>query len=430
MGLFEYVTILSFILDTGTVYSSSFDIDFHIPEISAILLTICLALRLSFFSIKKLTLKKYLNCILVYYAAVLFLLIMGICKGHEVSYIARFILIWPMLILYFYSLADKGDNRSFIHKYVDVMTVLSAISLFFWVFASQLHLIAPTGGLRSYWGNAQYGIIYPSYFGLYFERQKDTFLWYSGFRNQGIFAEGPMHSLCLVLAIAVELFLPKPKARKVMRFSFGHGKSFSMNWKLVCLITALITTFTTTGQILLIVMLVFRFFMNRPKMQFNYMIKLLVGLGLAAVGAYAAVTIFLLKSTSYSWMVRSDDFIAGFRAWLASPIWGNGGYGDTAGLLPYRTVTGVTIYSGFSNSITLVLAQGGILFLLIYALPVYQAVQKALQQKNLSMVLIVGVLVMEFVFTIFAYKLISLLFFAYLYGMNIATPSTKTSQIK
>ena len=425
---FEYAVVLFCILDTYTVYATTVDIDFRILEVAAALLTVCLALRLVFFGIERSTLKKYSTTISIYYAIVLFLLIMNVGKEYMVSYISRFVLIFPMLILYFYCLAEKGENISLIHKYVNIIVTFSVISLFFWVFASQLHLIAPTGSLRSGWGAAQYGYVYPSYFGLYFERQRCTFLWYSGFRNQGIFAEGPMFSLCLVLAIAAELFLPKQKARKDLRFFFVHGKSYSFNWKLVCLITALITTFTTTGQIVLILMFIFRFFMNRPKKQFNYMIKLLVGFTLSVVGAYVAVSIFLLKSKSVSWMIRLDDFRAGFRTWLSSPVWGHG-YGDKTALDPYRAFFRTTgISGGFSNSITMVLAQGGILFLLIYGQPVYQAVRTALQQKSLGVLFMVAVLIIEFVFTIFPYRLVSLLFFAFLYGMSFSTPIVKTFQ--
>lgn len=421
LWFFEYAVILFVILDTSTVYSSAFDIDFHILEVATALLTVSLALRLSLFGIKKSTVKKYLNRISFYYMVVLFLFVINV-RANMISYIARFVLILPLLILYFYCLAEKGDTISLVHNYVNIMAVLSAISLFFWIFASQLHLIAPTGSLRSGWGAAQYGYVYPSYFGLYFERQKDTFLWYSGFRNQGIFAEGPMFSLCLVLAIAAELFLPKQKASNGLRFYVGNGKSYCINGKLVCLITALITTFTTTGQILLILMLVFRFFMNRPKIRFNYVVKLLVGLTLAVVGAYAAVSIFLLKSTSSSWLIRLDDFIAGFRAWLSSPIWGNG-YGDITVVDPYRVSYHTTgIYGGLSNSITLVLAQGGLLFLLIYVQPVYQAVRTALQQGSLGVPLMVVILTIEFVFTIYASTLVSLFFLAFLHGTSISSP--------
>ena len=175
LWLLEYIVIILFILDTNTVYASTIDVDFHIPEVAAMLLFASLALRLFIYGIKRSTLNKYLSVISIYYVAIILVLIMSVGKEHMVSYIARFVLIFPMLILYFYCLAENAESISLIHKYVNVIAVLSVISLFFWVFASQLHLIAPTGSLRSGWGATQNGYVYPSYFGLYFERQKDTF---------------------------------------------------------------------------------------------------------------------------------------------------------------------------------------------------------------------------------------------------------------
>lgn len=425
LSFMEYMTVLFFILDTSTIYKALADKNLHILEVAAFLLVVCFAMRLSVSGIKRSTVNKYLPHIFVYYLVILFIFIISIKSEHILGYIARFVLIYPLLVLYYCYLTEKGETFSLLRKYVNIMAVLAAISLFFWVFASQLHWIAPTGTIRILWGSVN---VCPSYFGLYSERQMDTFLWYSGFRNQGIFTEGPMHSLCLVLAIAAELFLPKQKARKALRFSFGKGKSFCINWKLLSLIAALITTFTTTGQILLILMLVFRYFMSRPKMQFNYMVKLLAGLVVAAVGGYAAISIFLLKAARPQWMARVDNFITGFRAWLASPIWGSG-YSDVTTLDRYRPYYQTnSIAGGFTNSITQVLAQGGLLFLLVYIVPVYRAVRKALQQRNLSILMLAVILMLELIFTICAYKLGVLLFFAFLHGMSISEPSLQAVQ--
>ncbi len=418
---FEYVVILFFILDTNTVYSTTVDVDFHIPEIAAVLFILCVALRLFSTKIKESTFKQFFSFILIYYAMTLLVFIMSVSEKYVQGYVARFLILFPILILYFYYYAENGKIFSPICKYVNIMTVLAAISVFFWVFASQLHIIKPTGGLLSSWGSTR-GMIYPSYFGLYFECQKDKFLWYNGYRNQGIFAEGPMHSLCLVLAIASELFLPKEKASNRFYFSLGkYKKSYSINWKLVCLIAALITTFTTTGQILLILMLVFLFFMNRPKTQFDFVVKLLLRLILTSVGAYAAVSIFLLKSESLSWKIRVDDFTAGFRAWLSSPIWGIG-YADIVALIPFRA-SFRTKSSGFSNSITLVLAEGGIIFLLIYLIPLCRSIQKMLVYKNTGVLMWITILMFEFIFTVCAHQLVILFFFAFLYGLSISVPT-------
>ena len=415
---FEYVLILFFILDTNTVYLTSLDVDFYIPEITTVLLAIYLIIRFSKRRMKASLTGRIAAILSVYYVLMIIFLIMRVGEEARFTFIARILLAFPMMILYFCDHIDREMLFDPIDKYINVMIVISVISLFFWTFGSQLHIILPTGSIRSGWGAQLYGIFYPSYLGLYFERQKVSFLNYNGLRNQGIFAEGPMFSLCLILAIAAELFLPKGKMRKDFRFSTGYGKSHTVNLKLFCLIITLITTFTTTGQILLILMLVFRFFMRKSKVQYNNLIKLLLGGILAAVGAYAAISIFLLKSTSISWIIRADDFNAGFHAWLSSPVWGTG-FGNMTVVNSFRSET-VSQFtrgeSGSANSLMMILAQGGIVLLFIYIFPIYKAIQKALREKNMGMLMIITILMLEFIFTVSAYQFGTLFFFAFLYA--------------
>lgn len=422
LGFMEYILILFLILDTNTVYYASFDIDYHIPEFAAVLTVGYILWYLSVFKIKKSTLIRYGKFLLIYYLVMIVLFFLIVSEEKIIAFGARFLVVFPMLVLYFCDLIDKGIEYSPIRKYTNIMTAIAGISLFFWIFASQLHLIKPSGTIRVWWGDVIHGLAFPSYLGLYFEHQKDTFLFYSGYRNQGIFTEGPMFSLCLVLAIAAEIFLLTDQKQKRIILSFGKEgektKKYVFNYKLTILVAALITTFTTTGQILLIFMLVFRFMLNRPREQITRIIKLLIWILTVCIGTYAAISIFSMKATTVNWKIRVDDYRAGFLAWMSSPLWGKG-YGDLMVINPYKASFRVTgINGGFTNSIMMVLAQGGILLFFIFFLPMYSALKKAVKQQNRGLLLFVLVLLLEFIFTVCAYQFVMLLFIAFLYGIG------------
>lgn len=57
--LLDYILVFLLILDTNTVYSSSSDKNFHIPEITAALLFIIILLNLLFKKINRRTLAEH-----------------------------------------------------------------------------------------------------------------------------------------------------------------------------------------------------------------------------------------------------------------------------------------------------------------------------------------------------------------------------------
>ena len=137
---------------------------------------------------------------------------------------------------------------------------------------------------------------------------------------------------------------------------------------------------------------------------------------MVAVGAYATISIFLLKVTSVSWLLRTDDLNAGFHAWLSSPIWGKG-FGDLSVVNSFRSQTASQFTrgeNGSSSSLMMVLSQGGMLLLFIYIFPIYRAIQKALWEKNVGMLMMITIMMLEFVFTTSAYRFVIMFFFSLL----------------
>ena len=151
--IFEYIIILFFILDTNTVYSTALEVNFYIPEITIVLLAVYLIMRFSKRSMKKTLVRRIAGVLSIYYFSMFFLFIMSVSEKSRFTFIARILLAFPMIILYFCDHIDREALFDPIYMYINVMTVISVISLFFWMFGSQLHIISPTGSICSGWGS-------------------------------------------------------------------------------------------------------------------------------------------------------------------------------------------------------------------------------------------------------------------------------------
>ena len=118
-----------------------------------------------------------------------------------------------------------------------------------------------------------------------------------------------------------------------------------------------------------------------------------------------------------SWKTRSDDYAAGFRAWMHSPIWGNG----------FNNFDSVKYYMssfrrdnlGFSNSLFVVLVEGGILLLSVYALPAITCIYNAIKQNKPGIAAFTTVIIIEFVAAIIQFEFLMILLLAFFYSFTI-----------
>lgn len=406
IALLEYIIVALSLLDCNTPYSRSATTDYHLPEIIAgctLLLFVVLINRLK---IKKSIVAKMGAYFAIYFIVVIALFFLSVDKENPGAFLARFLVAFPLLTMIQSACQIKEDHYSLMRKYVNVVFVIAIISLLFWTLGSNLHIINPTEYVKVNWGS---DFLYPSYYGLYFERQIDSVLFYKGYRNMGIFCEAPMFSVNLVIAIAVEMFLSNSKNN----FSVSNKQRDSIRTvKLIVLITTLVTTITTIGFLALIIIIVESYTTNKPVNVRNRIIKYCSIMIVGMVGLRLGYMIFINKSGSMSWLIRLDDYRAGINAWKMSPIWGNG-YGDEIALK--RFMSSFRSWNmGYSNSIFTVLAQGGILLLGVYLAPVVWCIYNAIKIKDYRMVFFVSIVILEFIVTIFPYTFIMLMLLSFM----------------
>lgn len=404
-GIVEYLLMIYIMLGCNTVYLKS-TTNYYIQEITVCITLLLFYLKIIRGSILFLSLKRWELFMAPYLVVMLALIIISVPMDVFLGFSVRFLVFFPCCVLIFCKYREENKEYILIHKFSNIMVFLSSTSLFFWIFASQLNVIQPTGTLEFTWGIVQRC---PSYYGLYVTRQNASMFIYSGLRNQSIFPEAPMFSLCLCIAIAAELFLPKTKKFCNEKCNKSHIKK--ERWKLFLLISALITTITTTGYIVLIIMLFIKYILVNPKKKSAQIIKCLLLAVFIVVCTLAISYIFAEKSGSSSWQIRMDDFRSGFLAWKKAPFFGSG-YREQDSIQSFMS-SFRSSNRGFSNSVMQILAQGGLALFSVYAIPMIGDLFTAVKRGKWGETAFSFVIIVEFIFTIFSYTLFLIMILAF-----------------
>ena len=320
-----YLLALFLILNNQTVFQNSISFNYHIYEITLLLIIVTTLYQIEKYGI---------------YVSIISIASVGV--DQLVSFWARYASL-PFVFFYFSSNASYIVKIELFRKVVNVMVVISCISLFFWIFGSTFKMITPTGVALFEWGTVNE---VSSYFNIYFETQYVDWLGIDFFwRNTAIFVEGPMMSLTLIIAITLIYYFD----------DIWHIAT----WKKFILAFAIITSFSVTGYFILWGFVVLKLY--RSKKFRAIMIVMLIPLSL-----YAIQVMMDMKQSTGSYSLREDDYYVGFITWLQNPIfgWGFNNWEALQANMKGRA------NDGFSNSIFSVLTQGGILMGLMYFIPI------------------------------------------------------------
>ena len=337
-----YLLALFLILNNQTVFQNSISFNYHIYEITLLLIIVTTLYQIEKYGIYENKFKSLLNLSFIYYVYLSIISIASVGVDQLVSFWARYASL-PFVFFYFSSNASYIVKIELFRKVVNVMVVISCISLFFWIFGSTFKMITPTGVALFEWGTVNE---VSSYINIYFETQYVDWLGIDFFwRNTAIFVEGPMMSLTLIIAITLIYYFD----------DIWHIAT----WKKFILAFAIITSFSVTGYFILWGFVVLKLY--RSKKFRAIMIVMLIPLSL-----YAIQVMMDMKQSTGSYSLREDDYYVGFITWLQNPIfgWGFNNWEALQANMKGRA------NDGFSNSIFSVLTQGGILMGLMYFIPI------------------------------------------------------------
>ncbi|EEQ23988.1 polymerization and export protein [Lactobacillus jensenii] len=285
-----------------------------------------------------------------------------------INFCLIFLLIWTQI--------KKNNLIQLTNAYVNLVVIVAAISIVFWLLTNIFHKLIPSNYVLLYWG---YERFIPNYHNLYFETQQ----WGDIFRNTAIFTEAPMAALNFLVALAFNMiFLNKTKLAKF--------KSF-------ILIIAGLMTISTTMYIGILALLIYRFFEKTARAnKYISLIKFIFIIILFVISAVIVNSLINSKLQTGSGIDRSSDYINGINAWINHPIMGNG---LNAGINEGTTIINGEVigHYGFSSSFSQLLGDSGLFLVVPIFLSILETIRKSIFIKEWK-ILILSILFMYLVF--------------------------------
>ncbi len=328
--ILEYLLVFLIILEFNTPYLVFNPIKRAVQIFPVIILA--LLILMSNYSIKK----KVNAHVLTYLSGAIFPMLILKNSGY-VTYVGLFFGIIPLLWIYLYLRKNEGEGLSLFLKFSNLMVIEAVISLIMWILCTMMNVIPMTLMIPYEWAPGVDFI--PTYFGIYFETQ--------GIRNTGIFNEGPMHNMALCVALLIECFLRQQKSKA----------------KILILVGVIITTFTTTGQFLLIFLGAY-FFLKNANSRRRIVVILLAPILLFGVylsSNYLMETKMERDAGAGSVDERGKDIKNCIEIGLENPVLG-------VGMITKDKLSKVAKRgnAGYSNSTFTVFARGGFYCLTLY----------------------------------------------------------------
>lgn len=385
LNIIEYIFAFFLILECRSIFMHKMNVDYRINEILCIILFTLITMVLIQKKRKYTKLALFFTYILMFTVYIGVFLICSVSRNNYISFLLKFFYGFIGMLFYYIIRGDYDAPKQFLRKLSNVMIALAILSLLLYLLGPMFNIIKPTGKIKIMWGIE---IEIKSYYNLHYVAQNIEIAGRNIPRNTGIFTEAPMYSLNLTIALLVELFL-----RDKVNFK-----------KIVILCITIITTLSTTGIIIMMMMIVGKYIITEFKSRLHTIIKKVALPLLCVIACIAAFMLLKTKVQSNSFLIRLDDYQAGYLSWKDSPIMGNG-YGNTEALDQYKSAFRA-YNTGQSNSILKILSEGGIYFLLFYFVPWIGCIIYALKNREKNIVIIAISMFVLFFVTIFPYNFI------------------------
>jgi len=330
-------------------------------------LTAC-SLFACIFTNKYFIINRFKLGLLISFGIMIYFSVYAMLNNYNIKEFLKFTIIVILLIVYYFSTSNIKSIPDILKKYNDIILIIALVSTFFWLFGSILHVISPTEIVYSKWTNSgKFKAVY-SYYGIYFEPQKINFfgIFKNLIRNSACFTEAPMASFNFSLALINEILIFKSRNLK----------------RILLFVIANITTFSTTGYIIVITVFIYTIIRRKSKYIDTQKLKILFSPFLLGIGILLIYIMFKKKLSNSSGIIRLDDFIVGFKAWKNNIIIGNGF--ENNDILKIYMGAWRSYNTGFSNSPMQILAHCGLYIGIIYIILFCLAVKNAIEIHNLD----------------------------------------------
>ena len=204
--ILNMVTALFLILNCQSVWQRAYNNNFHIYEICFLMIIIDSFYYIGHWGISRSSKNKLLFFSAIYLVVIFLVVLLSVSNTDLVRFLSRF-LIYPFFLLYFFSSAPIKCKIEIFKCFVDWMAVISWITFVFWGLSS-FEILKPSGTFEIDWGG---NIVLYNYHNLYYSSPQQYIDWigHGIRRNIGIFVEGPMFMLTLILALLFCLIIGK-----------------------------------------------------------------------------------------------------------------------------------------------------------------------------------------------------------------------------
>lgn len=393
LSILEYIVAIFIVLECRSVYLYSVNKEFYIMQILGIAM-LCLFIANILF--KKIKLKGILSDYKFILGLTIYNIIYIVAVRMKMTEIIRYLYIFEamFLMLYIYYKENSKDTKLFLRKIVNVIVIISLISLFFYIFGTVLNIIPTTGTFKMTWGDfgkKEYSI--NSYFDIHFNIQRLSIWGLDIPRNTGIFTEGPMFALNILIALALQVFILKEK-----------------DWlKIFILVITLFTTFSTAGILGGILcfccyLLCNKNIQEKIKKGINKKKTIIICITVVLLIVIVVGVLLRQKMKTASYSTRVDDYIASIFAWADNNIiFGNGIFNEQAIVNYMSTSRGVN--TGVSNSIATTLAGGGVFLSVIYIYAFCTMIENYKKYKDVGILCFFIVMIYLSITTIFQYTI-------------------------
>lgn len=339
-SIIDVILMFLLIISTNSIYVNIED-SYNFSKYITILIFISFLCKILLVNITRRLFNNILFSLVVYYSVVILISIINITE-FTLNNILYYFINFPLLVVILILINEQNQLKEWLIYYINITILLSVVSLFFWILGSNLNIISSTDYLINKWSD---GGVAVSYYNIYFETQRIAIMDNVIIRNSGIFAEAPMWNLILSIALMIQtLFL---------------GRN---NYKTFILVLTILSTVSTTGIYVIGLIIAYKIIFEVSGW------KKYIALTLVPILLLVLSFVWENKSETASASIRFDDFYAGIKAWSDSIFFGSG---FSSGLRVIESYMDTTIRAnlGYSNSLFLILAQGGIILLVLYLLP-------------------------------------------------------------
>lgn len=400
---FEYILAMVVILECRSVWTSLLTTRNYFSNLLFVISIICILGCILFAD--KISLNKIKNAFFINLILSFFFFILLLATNYNIKGFIKFWITVCAFVFYMIICNNFESIPSIFLKYRNLVVIVCFISVVFWFLSSVLKIIVPTRYVYTNWTPTGKDNLVKSYYDIYFNTQSEMSILNFTIleRNTAIFNEAPMASLHFSLSLAIQMYLSKSKN----------------NFINLILIIGVLTTVSTTGYVVIIFCYGFKYLMNRSNNEYKKYFKIILLPTCLFLFVIIIGIIVSDKMNSLSGSIRLNDYYVGFKAWIDNFLFG-AGFENLEHIKSFMPLWRGT-NSGFSNSLTQVLSDFGLVGGIIYYDSYFIGLKNALyyKQYNYFGYIIICIFLFNTALVSYNYITIICLLFFYIYHTRL-----------